>query len=82
MDEWKGKEREAQEKIEEDSKGLEKLSTKLNLMQEKITECTEKISQLGPLPSPETYQRFNSMNLKQVSHIFLTYQFFFIMIHM
>lgn len=69
LDEWKGKEHEAQEKIEEDSKSIEKLSSKLNLMQEKITEYTEKISQLGTLPKPEAYQKFNSMSLKQVSSL-------------
>lgn len=60
------KEKEAQEKIEADAKDLEKLASKLNILQQKIVECTQKITDLGALPSHEAYSRFNTMSTKQL----------------
>lgn len=60
------KEKEAQEKIEADAKDLEKLASKLNILQQKIAECTHKITELGALPSQEIYNKFNNMSTKQL----------------
>ncbi|XP_071572251.1 structural maintenance of chromosomes protein 3 [Temnothorax nylanderi] len=66
VEKWKLKEKEAQEKIEADAKDLEKLTSKLNILQQKIVECTQKITELGALPSHEAYSRFNTMSTKQL----------------
>lgn len=58
------KEKEAQEKIEADAKDFEKLASKLNILQQKIAECTQKITELGALPSQEIYNKFNNMSTK------------------
>lgn len=60
------KEKEAQEKIEADAKDLEKLASKLNILQQKIVECTQKITELGALPSHEAYSKFSTMSTKQL----------------
>lgn len=66
MEKWKAKEKEAQEKIDADAKDLEKLASKVNIFQQKITECTQKITELGALPSPEAHMKFNSMSTKML----------------
>ncbi|XP_043470607.1 structural maintenance of chromosomes protein 3 [Leptopilina heterotoma] len=66
VEKWKVKEKEAQEKIEADAKDLEKLASKANILQQKITECTQKITELGALPSHEAYSKFSSMSTKQL----------------
>lgn len=60
------KEKEAQERIEADAKDLEKLASKLNILQQKIVECTQKITELGALPSHDAYSKFNTMSTKQL----------------
>lgn len=65
LEKWLQKEKEAKEKIEEDSKKFEKWAARENLLRAKIDECTEKISSLGALPQVEpSYMR---MSLKQVN---------------
>ncbi|RLU23029.1 hypothetical protein DMN91_005307 [Ooceraea biroi] len=66
VEKWKLKEKEAQEKIEADAKDLEKLASKLNILQQKIGECTQKIAELGALPSNEAFSKFNTMSTKQL----------------
>lgn len=66
VEKWKIKEKEAQEKIEADAKDLEKLASKLNILQQKIVECTQKITELGALPSHEVYSKFSVMSTKQL----------------
>ncbi|XP_070151375.1 structural maintenance of chromosomes protein 3 [Polyergus mexicanus] len=66
VEKWKLKEKEAQEKIEADAKDFEKLASKLNILQQKIAECTQKITELGALPSQEIYNKFNNMSTKQL----------------
>ncbi|KOC70556.1 Structural maintenance of chromosomes protein 3, partial [Habropoda laboriosa] len=66
VEKWKVKEKEAQEKIEADAKDLEKLASKLNILQQKIVECTHKITELGALPSHEVYSKFSVMSTKQL----------------
>lgn len=69
QDEWKLREKEAREKIEEDAKDLEKMASKQNLLQQKIAECTKKIQELGSLPSPEIYSKYQNLSTKNVSAI-------------
>lgn len=65
------KEKEAQDKMEEDSKRMEKWAAKENLLHQKIEECTEKIASLGALPQVDpSYQR---MSLKTVSITHFSY---------
>ena len=66
VEKWKAKEKDAQEKIESDAKDLEKLASKQNILQQKIAECTQKITELGALPSPEAYAKFTTMSTKQL----------------
>ncbi|XP_069679641.1 structural maintenance of chromosomes protein 3 isoform X2 [Periplaneta americana] len=66
QDKWKLKEKEAQEKIEEDAKDLEKMASKQNLLQQKIAECTKKIQELGSLPSPDIYSKYQNMSTKNL----------------
>lgn len=60
------KEKEAQEKIESDAKDLEKLASKMNLLQNKISECTQKITELGAIPNQESISKFQTMSTKQL----------------
>lgn len=66
MEKWKLAEKEAQEKIEADAKDLEKLASKQNLVQQKITECTQKITELGALPSHEAFGKLSKLSTKQL----------------
>ncbi|XP_017887134.1 structural maintenance of chromosomes protein 3 [Ceratina calcarata] len=66
VERWKIKEKEAQEKIDADAKDLEKLASKLNILQQKIVECTQKITELGALPSHDVYAKFCEMTTKQL----------------
>lgn len=60
-------EKEAQDKMEEDAKGLEKMASKEVLLQEKIQESLDKIAALGTLPNaPELHSKYQKMSLKQV----------------
>ena len=72
QDKWKLKEKEAQEKIEEDAKDLEKMASKQNLLQQKIAECTKKIQELGSLPSPDIYSKYQNLSTKNVSIYMVT----------
>lgn len=47
--------------IEANAKDLEKL----NILQQKIAECTQKITELGTLQNQEIYNKFNNMSTKQ-----------------
>lgn len=64
---WSQKEKEAQEKIVEDSKRSEKWAGKENLLRQKIDECTEKIAALGALPQMDP--AYTKMSMKDVSFI-------------
>ncbi|KAL7297145.1 structural maintenance of chromosomes protein 3 [Trichogramma pretiosum] len=66
VEQWKGKEKEAQEKMDSDAKDFEKLASKMNMLQQNITECTQKITELGALPNKESYAKFSSMTTKQL----------------
>lgn len=59
------REREIQDKIEEDSKELEKMASKQTVLQQKIEECTKKIRELGSLPS-DAFDKYKNMSQKQL----------------
>lgn len=67
LENWKRKEKDAQDKIDEDAKHLEKFASKQNLLEAKIQESVEKINQLGALPAQDLYKHFVKMSSKQVS---------------
>nr|CAD7454929.1 unnamed protein product [Timema tahoe] len=64
QDKGKTKEKEIQEKIQEDAKDLEKMASKQNTLQSKIADCTKKIQELGSLPSPEIYAKYQNLSTK------------------
>uniref|UniRef100_A0A6B2ELJ6 Structural maintenance of chromosomes protein n=1 Tax=Phlebotomus kandelakii TaxID=1109342 RepID=A0A6B2ELJ6_9DIPT len=57
-------EKEAQEKIDDDSKRLEKWTAKENLLHQKIEDATEKIASLGALPQADP--AYSRMSLKRL----------------
>lgn len=61
------KEKDLQDKIDQDSKLTEKWAAKENLFHQKIDECTEKISNLGALPTVEP--QYTKMSLKKVNKL-------------
>lgn len=65
LEEFTLKEKEAQEKIDDDSKRLEKWTAKENLLHQKIEDATEKIASLGALPQADP--AYTRMSLKNVS---------------
>nr|CAD7572795.1 unnamed protein product [Timema californicum] len=66
QDKGKTKEKEIQEKIQEDAKDLEKMASKQNTLQSKIADCTKKIQELGSLPSPEIYAKYQNLSTKNL----------------
>lgn len=38
----------------------------MNLLQNKITECTQKITELGAIPNKESISKFQTMTTKQL----------------
>lgn len=58
LDKFKKSEKEAQDKIDEDAKHLEKFASKQNLLEQKVAESLEKIHQLGALPSNDLYSQY------------------------
>ena len=70
MDKVEKQERDAQERIVEDAKQLEKIASKQNLLEQKIAECVENINQLGALPSQDLCEKYHRMSSKTVRFIF------------
>ncbi|KAJ8930744.1 hypothetical protein NQ314_016416 [Rhamnusium bicolor] len=62
LETWKKKEKDAQDRIDEDAKHLEKFATKQNLLEQKIAESVEKINQLGALPAQDLYSHYVKMS--------------------
>ena len=52
--------------MDTDAKDLEKLASKMNMLQQSIAECTQKITELGALPNKESYAKFSNMTAKQL----------------
>lgn len=70
LESWKKKEKDAQDKIDEDAKHLEKFASKQNLLEQKIAESVEKINQLGALPAQDLYSQYIKMSSRSVSLLF------------
>lgn len=75
LEKWKVLEKEAQEKLDNESKDLTKVSTKQNMLRQKLDECQSKISDLGALPNTELITKYMSYSSKNVSIIILYYTF-------
>lgn len=67
LEEWKNKEKVVQDKLDEDSKGLEKIGSKENALKTKIEEAQNKITEMGSVPSVDLIQRYQQQNQKYVS---------------
>lgn len=67
LDKWKKTEKDAQDRIDEDAKHLEKFATKQNLLEQKVSECVEKINQLGALPADDLYSHYVKFSSRAVS---------------
>ncbi|KAL8587035.1 Structural maintenance of chromosomes protein 3 [Nucella lapillus] len=65
LEHWKGQEKEAQEKIQEDAKELEKITNKQSLLVKKKEDCMRKIRELGSLPS-DAFEKYQNNSLKQL----------------
>ncbi|XP_074642175.1 structural maintenance of chromosomes protein 3-like [Tubulanus polymorphus] len=65
LEHWKATEREQQERLNDDSKDLEKMTNKQSLLLKKKDECMKKIRELGSLPS-DAFEKYNSLSLKQL----------------
>jgi structural maintenance of chromosome 3 (chondroitin sulfate proteoglycan 6) len=61
LEHWKAQEREQQEKINEDSKDLEKMTNKQSLLLKKKDECMRKIRELGSLPS-DAFEKYQNLS--------------------
>ncbi|KAJ8673058.1 hypothetical protein QAD02_004319 [Eretmocerus hayati] len=66
IEHWKAIEKEAQDSIDEDARELEKLVSRINRLQQSITDCTQRISELGALPNREFLARFAGKSTKQL----------------
>lgn len=60
----------AQDKLDDDSKGHEKLGSKENALKTKIEEAQTKITEMCSVPSIELIQKYQQMNTKTVSQFF------------
>ncbi|KAG1659850.1 Structural maintenance of chromosomes protein 3 [Nymphon striatum] len=65
LESWKGKERDYQEKINDDAKDLEKMTSKQSVLLKKKEECMKKIRELGSLPS-DAFEKYTSLSSKQL----------------
>lgn len=61
----KSDERETIERINEDSKDLDKITSKNSVLAKKIEECMRKIRELGTLPA-DAEMKYNNLSLKQL----------------
>lgn len=68
VEKWRLKEKEAQEKRDADTKDLSKVASKQTMLQTKIQECTNKIQELGSMPSPDMVNKYMSYTTKNVSY--------------
>ncbi|CAB0019270.1 unnamed protein product [Nesidiocoris tenuis] len=66
VERWRVKEKEAQEKRDADTKDLSKVATKQQMLQQKIQDCTQKIQELGSMPSPEMVNKYMSYTSKNL----------------
>lgn len=66
LEKWRSQEKDAQEKLENDSKDLTKISAKQTSLRQKVDECTEKIKELGAMPNAELVAKFMSYSQKNL----------------
>lgn len=64
LEKWKNAEKNAQERIDEDARHLEKFASKINLVEQKIAECVSKIGQLGALPAQDLYSHYIKLSVR------------------
>lgn len=69
LNDWKIKERDAQISVKKESKELEKFASKQNLLEQNISEYTEKINNLGTVPDQNLYTHYGKMSRQSVSGI-------------
>lgn len=67
VEKWRAQEKDAQEKLDNDSKDLSKVSQKQAVLRQKVDECTNKISELGAIPNPELITKYMVYTQKNVS---------------
>ena len=67
VEKWRAQEKDAQEKLDNDSKDLSKVSQKQTVLRQKVEECTNKISELGAIPNPEMISKYMAYTQKNVS---------------
>lgn len=67
---WKKSEKDAQDKIDEDARHLEKFASKMQVLEQKIAECVSKIGQLGALPAQDLYSHYIQLSGRAVSILF------------
>lgn len=65
LEHWKSQERDYQERINEDAKDLEKMTSKQSLLLKKKEECMRKIRELGSLPS-DAFEKYQNLSFKQL----------------
>ncbi|XP_077991930.1 structural maintenance of chromosomes protein 3-like [Glandiceps talaboti] len=65
LEEWKGQEKDHLDRIQDDTKELEKMTNKQSLLLKKKEECMRKIRELGSLPS-DAFEKYNNLSLKQL----------------
>ncbi|XP_076317146.1 structural maintenance of chromosomes 3 [Tachypleus tridentatus] len=65
VEHWKSQERDYQERINEDAKDLEKMTSKQSLLLKKKEDCMRKIRELGSLPS-DAFEKYQNLGMKQL----------------
>jgi len=60
-------EKETQEKLDVESKDFTKVSSKQNMLRQKLDECQTKLADLGALPNTELVTKYMSYSSKNVS---------------
>ena len=65
LEKMRTKEKDIDERLAESAKDFDRMASKQTALQQKITECTEKIRDLGSLPS-DSFDKYHSMPTKQL----------------
>ncbi|KAM7284567.1 structural maintenance of chromosomes protein 3 [Ixodes scapularis] len=65
LENWKSQERDWQERINDDAKDLEKMTSRQSLLLKKKDECMRKIRELGSLPA-DAFEKYQNLSLKQL----------------
>ncbi|KAL1425431.1 hypothetical protein MTO96_003513 [Rhipicephalus appendiculatus] len=65
LEHWKSQERDWQERINDDAKDLEKMTSRQSVLLKKKDECMRKIRELGSLPA-DAFEKYQNLSLKQL----------------